>query len=213
MRNPARLPARTSAAWILAACILAGCAGTTAPTRYYQMIPTVEMDTAASSPTGLLGISPVGFPDYLDRPQIVTRATETRMTMSEFDQWSEQLELMFNEVLTENLRRRLGGEHVVAVPNNRGLEPSIELDLNVLRFDVDAAGRITLDARWRMFDRDGRLLLTGHSLLSEQATPGDYGAIVDGMSQVVADLSGEIVARLADAVAEAGPGNERRRSS
>ncbi|HWL72187.1 MAG TPA: PqiC family protein [Geminicoccus sp.] len=213
MRNPARFPARTSAAWVLAACILAGCAGTSVPTRYYQMIPTVEMDAPASSPTRLLGISPVGFPDYLDRPQIVTRATETRMTMAEFDQWSEQLELMFNEVLIENLRRRLGGEHVVAVPNNRGLEPSIELDLNVLRFEADAAGRITLDARWRMFDRNGRLLLTGHSLLSEEATPGDYGAIVDGMSQVVADLSGEIVAKLAEAVAEAGPGNERRRSS
>ena len=190
----------------------AGCAFS-APTHYYQMVPVAPMNEAGVSPTRLLGISPVGFPDYLDRPQIVTRIGETQLALAEFHQWSEPLELMFTDVLTEDLRRRLGGSHVVAMPNNRGFEPSIDLDLNVLRFDVDAAGRITLDARWRLFNRDGRLLLTEHSVLTREVTPGDFDAVVDGMSELVNELGEAVVARLPEAVAAAGPNNERRPQS
>ena len=200
-------------AGVLLALGLAGCTGVTPPTRYYQLSPLVDGDDIIASPTRLLGVSPVNFPDYLDRPQIVTRASDSRITIADFDQWSAQFGQMFKQVLVEDFRRKLGGVHVAELPNDRGLRPSIELDLNVLRFDVDTAGKIVLDARWRLFDGDDRLLATRHTELFEQAAPGDYGSVVDGMSRAIAALSETIVQALPDAVGKSRPSNERKRTS
>jgi hypothetical protein len=197
---------------VLLALVATGCAGT-APTRFYQMVPVVDPDVVAKSPTRLLALSQVQFPEYLDRPEIVTRATDTRLTVADFDQWSEPLPGMFSDVLAENLRRTLGGEHMVVIPSDRGFSPTMELDVNVLRFDVDAAGRIVLDARWRLFDGDGRLLATERSELVEQATPGDYPSIVDGMSEAVGALAAQVVTTLPAAVKKAGSANERKRET
>jgi uncharacterized protein len=193
---------------LVASLSLAACAAST-PSRYYQMVPVVDPDVVAKSPTRLLAVDQVKFPEYLDRPEIVTRATDTRIAVADFDQWSEPLPGMFSDVLVENLRRTLGGEHVIVIPNDRGFAPSMELDVNVLRFDVDAAGRIVLDARWRLFDGDGRLLATERSELVEQATPGDYPSVVDGMSRAVGALAARVVTTLPAAVKKAGPSNER----
>jgi uncharacterized lipoprotein YmbA len=191
---------------------MAGCA-TSTPTRYYQMVPVVDPNVVAKSPTRLLAVDQVGFPEYLDRPGIVTRTTDTGIAVADFDQWSEPLPGMFSDVLVENLRRTLGGEHVVVIPNDRGFSPSMELDVNVLRFDVDAAGRIVLDARWRLFDGDGRLLATERSELVEQATAGDYPSVVGGMSRAVGALAAQVVTTLPAAVKKAGRSNERDRES
>jgi uncharacterized lipoprotein YmbA len=193
----ARLPAA-----LLLAVLLAGCAGTTAPTRYYQMVPVGDSSGATGSPTRLLGLAPIRFPEYLDRPQIVTREADTRISVADFDQWSEPLAGMFTDVLAENLRRSLGGEHVMVMPDDRGAEPSLELDLNVLRFDVDSAGRIVLNTRWRLLDERGRLLTTEMTDLTEQAMPGDYVSIVDGMSRVVGDLAARIVMTIPAAITQ-----------
>jgi uncharacterized lipoprotein YmbA len=205
------MPKRSAFALVLLLAAT-GCAATT-PTRYYQMVPVVDPAVAAKSPTRLLALAQVQFPEYLDRPQIVTRPTDTRVTVGEFDQWSEPLGSMFSDVLAENLRRTLGGEHVIVLPDDRGFSPSMELDLNVLRFDVDADGRIALNTRWRLFDGSGRLLTTEKTDLVEQGTPGDFPSIVDGMSRAVGALSDRIVTVLPAAVKKAGPANERRPAS
>ena len=208
-----RIATQTKIVAALALIGLSGCVGVTPPTRYYQMFSMAPGEIAIAPPTRLLGVSPVDFPDYLDRQGIVTRVTDTRIAVADFDQWSEQLEVMFSNVLIEDLRRRIGGEHVAVLPDDRSLQPSIELDLSVLRFDVDSAGKIVLQTRWRLFDGRGDLLSTERTDLTEQASPGDYGSIVDGMSRAVEALAQTIVATLPQAVSKAPPGNERRPSS
>jgi uncharacterized protein len=193
-----------TAAFLLAGMVTA--CSNTAPTRYYQMIPVADPAHGTKSPTRLLAIAPIRFPEYLDRPQIVARADATQITVAEFDQWSEPLDGMFADVLVENFRRKLGGEHVMVLPDDRAFDPSMELDLNVLRFDVDAAGQITLDTRWRLLDEDGDLLTTERSGLVEQATPGDYVSIVDAMSRAVGALADRIVLTIPAAVEQAGKG-------
>ncbi|WP_051328780.1 PqiC family protein [Geminicoccus roseus] len=195
-------PIRLAAAALLLASVVSACSST-APTRYYQMIPVAEPSHGTEPPTRLLAIAPIRFPEYLDRPQIVTRADATRISVAEFDQWSEPLGGMFADVLVENFRRKLGGEHVMVLPDDRAFDPTMELDLNVLRFDVDAAGQITLDTRWRLLDERGDLLTTERSDIVEQATPDDYDSIVDGMSRAVGALVDRIAMTIPAAVEQA----------
>lgn len=191
------------------AITVAGCSST-APTRYYQMVPVTSQATATESPIRLLAVSRIQFPDYLDRPQIVSRASDTRLTVAEFDQWSEPLGGMFSNVLVENLRRTLGGSHVILLPDDRGFEPSLELDLNVLRFDVDSEGQIVLNTRWRLLDSAGKVLTTERTDLTEQATPADYGSITDGMSRAVGALAARIVMTLPAVARQAQQADGRR---
>jgi uncharacterized lipoprotein YmbA len=115
---------------------------------------------------------------------------------------------MFSDVFVENLRRKLGGEHVIVLPNDRDYRPSLELDLSVLRFDTDATGKVELQTRWRLFDSEQRLLATERTDLTEQATVGDYGSMVDAMSRAVEELAARVVTVLPAAI---GAGNERKR--
>lgn len=187
--------------------LLAGCTGSAPPTRFYQMIPLAETATAPTSPTRLLAVAKIQLPEYLDRPQIVSRATDTRLVMADFDQWSESFDQMFSDVFVENLRRKLGGEHVILLPNDRDFRPSIELDLTVLRFDTDATGKVQLQTRWRLFNSEGSLLATERTDLAEQATVGDYPSMVDAMSRAVEDLAARVVTVLPAAIGERSRGS------
>lgn len=176
--------------------LLAACTSPTPPTRFFQMYPVIEGRDSTTSPVRLLGIAPIIFPDYLDRPQIVTRRSDTQLSLADLDQWSAPLDVMFTNVLSENLRRHLGGAHVVAVPSQRPEQPSIELDLDVLRFDADATGKVVLLSRWQLVDPDGKVVTTRRTDLEETATAGDYAAIAGAMSRTVGRLADEIVAAL-----------------
>jgi uncharacterized lipoprotein YmbA len=166
------------------------------------MIPLAEAETAPTSPTRLLAVAKIQLPEYLDRPQIVSRATDTRLVMADFDQWSESFDQMFSDVFVENLRRKLGGERVILLPNDRDFRPSLELDLTVLRFDTDPAGKVQLQTRWRLFNSDGDLLATERTDLTQQATVGDYPSMVDAMSRAVEDLAARVATVLPAAIGE-----------
>ena len=67
--------------WQSAICIVGLCAavssgcGSTAPSRFYLLTPMVDStDARPAHEQGLvLGIGPVQLPEYVNRPQIVTR--------------------------------------------------------------------------------------------------------------------------------------------
>ena len=64
--------------------VLGGCLGTP-PTRFY-LLPTLT-DVSAPAATGeralTIGVGPVTLPPYLDRPQIVTRASQAQLHVAE----------------------------------------------------------------------------------------------------------------------------------
>ncbi len=85
---------------------LGGCAGTP-NSRFYLLEPltgapgpegTVPLDRAIS-----IGLGPVTLPEYLDRPQIVTRTDRNTVLLAEFDRWAEPLSGNVSRTLAENL--------------------------------------------------------------------------------------------------------------
>src|SRR5262245_33951851 len=85
---------RCLAAWVLAllgVCLLglSGCRSSPPP-RFYVLPSLTSADTALpAAPRDLtIGVGPVSLPPYLDRPQIVTRASRAKLELGEYDQWA-----------------------------------------------------------------------------------------------------------------------------
>src|SRR5512143_2318980 len=81
--------------WSLACASLAvaGCVGTSRPSRFYTLAPAEVHESAVATWNGApLAIGPVEIPDYLDRQQIVTRTAEDELVVSDFDRWGGALE-------------------------------------------------------------------------------------------------------------------------
>jgi uncharacterized lipoprotein YmbA len=147
----------------LAALVLAGVAvtavgcRTSAPTRFYVLTPLAELD--ASRPTAPpraplnVGVRRVTLPEYLDRPQIVTRIGPSQLAISDFDRWAGPLADEFPRVLALNLGAVLPSNNVVVFPWPRGAPVDYEVSVEVTQFEGRAGGECALVARWTIYAR------------------------------------------------------------
>jgi uncharacterized protein len=172
--------------------LLAGCESP--PTEFYTLSNMQLPPDSSSTPQTVVGVGPVTLPDYLDRPQIVTRASGNRMMLAAFDAWVEPMDGMFSRVLVENLSSLLATDNVVLLPQRRLTPLDYQVEVDVTRFDADATGRAVLDARWKVFGKDGdRLIEEGRSTIVEPAVGSDsYEDIVAAMSRALAEMSSTI---------------------
>jgi uncharacterized protein len=126
--------------------LAAGCAGSGDGTRLYVLSPTTG---AASAPTDIaVMVVAVRLPQYLDRPQLVTRAGGHRLQIAEFDQWAGDLREDLTRVLADNLSRALGSTRVVAVPQVLRTPATFRVQVELLAFERMEDGRVRLAARW-----------------------------------------------------------------
>lgn len=172
------------------------------PTTFYTLSESVPNVEVPRSEPLRLGIGPIHLPAYLDRPQLVTRSSATRMNVADFDQWAEPLDGLVLRTLAKNLSSSLATERVLTLPARRDLPMDYQVEIDVTRFDADATGDVVLDASWRIFDSEsGQLLDHGHSISRRQAVLADnYEAIALAMSHCLGLMSAEI----AEALTEAG---------
>jgi uncharacterized protein len=173
--------------------IVAGCSQSP-PTEFYTLSSMPLPPGGLSTPRTVVGVGPVALPDYLDRPQIVTRASGNRVMLADFDSWIEPINSMFTRVLVQNLSVLLASDNVISLPQRRDIPLNYQVEVDVTRFDADATGRAVLDARWRVYGKGGeRLVEEGRSTIVEAAVdPGDYEAVVASMSKALGQMSREI---------------------
>ena len=172
--------------------LLAACAQTL-PSRFYTLsgLPDDAAPSAASSDLAI-GVGPISLPNYLDRPEIVRRATANQFQFAEYDRWGEPLGDVFPRVLAENLSELLATDRVFLLPQRRATTIDYQVEVNVTRFDADVGGPAILAARWEIFDDDGKSLVVDRSTFTEAVDGEDYGAVATAMSRTVAALSREI---------------------
>ncbi len=123
--------------------LAAGCAGSK-PSRFYMLSPVSggpEGRAPASECRDLaIGVGPVDFPEYLDRPQIVTRTGEDILKLAEHDRWAEPLDRNFTRVLAENLSVLLATDRVYIFPWSRSVQVTHRVSVHVSRFDQGTCG-------------------------------------------------------------------------
>ncbi|MBP7079784.1 MAG: membrane integrity-associated transporter subunit PqiC [Rhodocyclaceae bacterium] len=177
--------------------LLLGCSS--APvTRYYVLSPVVASGTDQALPLTnvALTIREIRLPQYLERPQIVTRGGDHQIQLADDAQWAGNLQQDMTRVLTENLAALLKSDRIFSAPHNGPLKPDFRLDLEVLRFEQDPERRVALSVRWWLIRVSDNTLLEAPSttLYGPAQDSRSYEALVASMSTVYGDLA-RLIAR------------------
>ncbi len=185
---------------------LGGC-GSTQSTRFYVLssLPRSEANQAESAKQGVaVGIRPVALPKYLDRPQIVTRASRNQLDIAEFDQWAEPLKNNFGNVIAENLSILIPTDRVTLFPWTKSTPIDYQVSVEVTRFEGGTGGDSQLAARWSILGKKGKkVILSRKSRFSEPVARAnesgggqDFKATVSAMNRALENLSREIAAAI-----------------
>jgi len=183
--------------FVLMVFLLAACS-TTPPVKYYNLntLPEIQHDVpeAVSGDHVAVGLGPVSFPKFLDRPQIVIRQSPNRIEVSEFHRWASPLQGDFLRVLAKNISILLPLSRVVVYPWKDQDSPTYSIKLNVEQFDGQFGKHVILDVTWSVAkQKDDNDPVVKNSLIKEPVPTEDYEAIAAAKSQAIAVLSQEIV--------------------
>ncbi len=183
--------ASSRALMLLALIGLTGCAGT--PATNFYLLSTSQRTTDGAEPQPIaLGVGPVDMPEYLDRPQIVTRSGTGVVHLAEFDQWAEPLRVGVTRVLAEDLATALPTQSVAVFPWRGATRVDRQVMVRIPQFEA-VGNEVVLHARWNIDDAKGTTLKTGETRVREPAR-GGYAEIVKAMNRALATLGEEITA-------------------
>jgi uncharacterized lipoprotein YmbA len=182
---------------VLAGSFLCGCITTTTPaTRFYVLNPLdpgVNLVSEIDRKGALsVEVASLRLPQYLERPQIVTRSGENRLELAEYHQWGGNLRKNMMRVLAQNLSRLLATPHIAIYPNRPTISPDFSLELEVMQFEMDSDRQVRLSAQWRLSSGKDRKPLT--TRITDLASPvcqkgEDFEHTVSTMSKLFGELS------------------------
>ncbi len=186
---------------LVAMLVLGGCARSPSP-RFYTLTPVTSQGIAESAgdkaPRKVVGIAPVEIPDYLDRPEIVSRSSVNRLSLAEFDLWGGSLKADIQRVLTENLSALLSRDGFSVIGWRPGAMTNYRVTLHLTRFDIVRHGKeVLVVAQWIVADSGGKTnVLIGDSSFTEHVPADDLAGAVSGMSSALGRLSAEIAGKI-----------------
>jgi hypothetical protein len=178
----------------LLALVLAGCLGSGRPVDFYTLTPLPRpAGRTDATPGTIIALYPVVIPEYLDRPQIVTRTDDHQIALSEFNRWGGTLKQALASVLVENLNVLLAGRRANVMFDTLTFDPSYLVTVTVNRFDGPLGGTVWLNAAWSIWDvKAKKMLAVKTSLIQEKSADPGYAALVAAESRALAALSREI---------------------
>ncbi|MGB7971349.1 MAG: PqiC family protein [Candidatus Deferrimicrobiaceae bacterium] len=186
---------------VLGVCLFAGggCASSRMA-RFYTLSPMSapgEPSRTVPAEQGIaVAVGPVAIPDYLDRPQILTRSGPSEHKLAEFERWAGSLEADVSRVLVENLSTLLSPDNVTVLRWGGDAYPfpaEYRVGVDVTRFEGTIEESVTLAAQWYVSrEGDKKILSARESIVKEPVEGQDYDALVGAMSRALAALSREI---------------------
>ena len=180
----------------LLACVLslalAGCIGSSRPSRFYTLEPLQVRDGQGTTTTeASLAVGPVELPDYVDRPQIVTRTGSSELVIAEFDRWGGSLENQISGSLVATLQDRLATRQIAVFPwrssTTSGATP-YRLSVSVSRFDGVLGQSVVLQGRWTLTSLNAgkeEPLAVNEAVVTERIAGSDYEALVAAMHRAL----------------------------
>ena len=179
---------------ILAGLLAVGCAPKPPPD--YFLLNTMAPTPSPGFEKGVrVGLGPVEIEAYLNRNQIVSKETVTKLRISEQSVWAEPLKAGVTRILLVNLALELDSNRIYNLPMRQQQPLDYQVPIDVLRFDgkLGLGNEVVLGARWSLLSGNGRdVLVTKVSRILEPIVGDGMEAFVDAQSRAVARLAGEI---------------------
>ena len=175
--------------------LLSGCLSRSQPTRFYLLRSVIGSPIGKLTPgkEGLkIGVGPVVLPDYLDRPQIVTRISDSELRIDDFNHWGENLTYNVNRVLAKNLSLLLSTDNVFIFPWLGSTQVDYQVKVDIIQFNAVPDGKVILDTQWTVLDGKNRVLKRDISHFIRPAGAKDYEKLAISMSKLLEDLSCKI---------------------
>jgi uncharacterized lipoprotein YmbA len=180
----------------LSLMMVLGCASSPS-SRFYTLSPLSSPEMAREvqplSQGRTIGLGPIRFPDYLERPGIVTRTNGNTLKVAEFDLWAGSLKADFTRVLIENFYLLLKTDKIIRYPYSTAVPPSLRIWMDVSRFEGTLGGQVLLEAGWIILE--GEEKKEGFSRISSITEPvngSDYQSLAAAQSRAVERLSREM---------------------
>jgi len=175
-----------------------GACGSSPPVRFYSLAPIDDAYVDDPADARVLGLGPLRMPEYLKRPQLVTRGEGAEILVNETTRWAEPLEAAMHRTLATNVDHLLDDVAVVGFPDTDTVGIDLRVVGRVLRFDVDRSGLAVLEVQWR-FERDNGIDLgTPRRDRFEARSPGhdDTAADAAALNDTLAQFSRRIAEAL-----------------
>lgn len=157
------------------------------------------------SPTGrtsssniVVGIHAVKMPGYLSRKSFAIRRDNNEIVYLESADWAERLDTSLQRVLAADLARLIPTDQV-RLSRWAAETVSVEVDVNVDRFDVDSRGQGSLVAWWLLLSPDGEKVIdSGRFSTTRKGPPPDKDPL--GASNLMSHLVSDLAETLAHAI-------------
>lgn len=185
---------------LLSACIGGGA---TNPTRYYLLDPIEYTGDSIKAARPLkIEIIDLQIPQYLERFQIASRSSESRLTFSDENQWGENLRKNLLRSMARNLSRILSTDDVGTPLNRSSSLPDYRIQIYIEQFEQDVDDSVKLFARWQLSNTaksaEGSKVSSIGLQSKAKIEEGNYDQMIAAMRK----LFGELSLRIADSIME-----------
>jgi len=194
-----RIFSLSRAVFLAMTLLYAGCANVQTA-RFYTLTPLEQQEIKPASREAATPVSVtvalVEIPDYLDRPQIVTRDGKSELQLAEFDRWAGSLRENMATVVAENLSLLLGSDRIFVYPRVRAEKSDYLLALRVLRLDCVPGDRVLLKLQWTLFAGQDKAGVTHMATFTERLADSRYETLAAAVSYALEQASREIAPEL-----------------
>jgi len=135
----------------------------------------------------------VYVPEYLDRLDVVRRATDNMVQLNYDVQWAESLSVTATRALVDNLASMLPMADVLAMPSRTRRTSDFQISLDLTRFESETDGLSVIAGRWNITDSNGTERANGRIYRVEPVKkPKDAEEMAEAMSRNLLAASNEI---------------------
>lgn len=184
---------------LIVALTSTGCA-TLPETRFYALSASPASNLRQTSSELQLAIGPIDLPEYLQRPQIVTRPEDNRLEVDEFNRWGGPLEEEIDRVLAKNLGNLVGTQSIYSYPSRVVADIDYRISLYVRSFDGALGNTVTFDVSWSIInEKSAQVVRTNQGHYQAMMQDGSYGSYATALSDTLQQLSRDLAIDLAAA--------------
>lgn len=198
---------RTMTIWLLVPALLAallqGCIGRASPEpTFYHLSAAAPGKGEAAEATMLpedvllvVEIGPVTLPEYLQRPQIVTRRGGSELRIDKFHRWVGSLEDQIERVVAQNVEQFSAQVRVVGY-RQQTVAPALVVELDIDDFTGAPGDELLLRANWFVSElkNEGEIHHVRRSVIRVPVQGEGFPALVAAHDAALERLSEEIAA-------------------